>query len=44
MGQTQRRAGNIREMMSVQWKELLSNLERVPLGAIEFSGTEEAHA
>lgn len=44
MGQTRKRAGNIREMMSVQWKKLLSNLERVPLRAIEFSCTEDSHA
>lgn len=44
MGQTQKRAGNIREMMSVQWKQLLSNLEWVPLRAIEFSCTEDSHA
>lgn len=44
MGQTRKRAGNIREMMSVQWKKLLSNLEWVPLRAIEFSCTEDSHA
>lgn len=44
MGQTQKRAGNIREMMSAQWKKLLSNLEWVPLRAIESSCTEDSHA
>lgn len=43
MGQTQKRAGNIREMMSAQWKKLLSNLEWVPLRAIESSCTEDSH-